>query len=163
VSAILTDIHTGKLVLPEFQRDFRWETDRTARLLSSVLARFPTGALLFWSQATSAGGKTAVGKRAIDGAPDKNVPTFRFILDGQQRLTALYRALYGASEEERYFVRIEALLDPKTLTLTDEADIDWDAVVIDKELTARRRGTWRRPERWLSTRPRRRAPTPSPC
>jgi len=132
---MLTDITNGKLVLPEFQRDFRWETDRTARLLSSVLARFPTGALLFWSQATAAGGKTTVGKRAIEGAPEKSVPTFRFILDGQQRLTALYRALYGASEEERYFVSIEALLDVKTLTLTD--DIDWDAVVIDRELTAK--------------------------
>ena len=32
---------------------------------------------------------------------------------------------------------IEALFDLKTLALTDESDIDWDAVVIDKELTAK--------------------------
>lgn len=142
VATLVGDIETGRVVLPEFQRDFRWETDRTARLLSSIIARFPTGALLLWAQATPADGKDpAVGKRPIEGAPGVGMPTFRFILDGQQRLTALYRALYGVSEEERYFVDLKALLDPTTLRPVPEAEIDWDAVIVDKELTAREKRT----------------------
>jgi hypothetical protein len=137
IEFLLDKIHAGELVLPEFQRDFRWAEDRTARLLSSVIARFPTGALLTWSQAAAAGAHEPVGRRPVEGAPNVQVPTFRFILDGQQRLTALYRALRGISEEERYFVDISALLDRESLELIDSDAIDWDAVVVDVTLTRR--------------------------
>jgi hypothetical protein len=137
IEFLLDKIGMGELVLPEFQRDFRWAEDRTARLLSSVIARFPTGALLLWSQSASAGAQQPVGRRPVEGAPAIPAPTFRFILDGQQRLTALYRALRGISEEERYFVEIAALLDRETLELKDPDDIDWDAVVVDSTLTRR--------------------------
>lgn len=137
IESLLAKVHSGELVLPEFQRDFRWAEDRTARLLSSVIARFPTGALLLWSQAVAAGVQQAVGSRPVEGAPDVQVPTFRFILDGQQRLTALYRALRGISEEERYFVDLGALLDRDSLELIEGDSIDWDAVVVDVTLTRR--------------------------
>ena len=134
----MDEIENGKLVLPEFQRSFRWETDRTARLLSSILAQFPTGALLFWGQSIPAGSAPAVERRAIEGAPAVFKPDYRFILDGQQRLTALYRALSGvAGEEERYFVDLNTLVDPTTLAVVSTSDVEWDAVVVDRQLTAK--------------------------
>jgi uncharacterized protein with ParB-like and HNH nuclease domain len=138
ITDLMDEIENGKLVLPEFQRSFRWETDRTSRLLSSIIAQFPTGALLFWGQHTPAGSSPAVERRAIEGAPSNFKPDYRFILDGQQRLTALYRALSGvAGEEERYFVNLKSLMDPSTLQLVPTSDVDWDAVVEDRQLNAK--------------------------
>jgi uncharacterized protein with ParB-like and HNH nuclease domain len=46
ISDLLSEIDKGKLVLPDFQRDFIWKPEQTARLLASVIARYPAGSLL---------------------------------------------------------------------------------------------------------------------
>lgn len=91
-----------ELALPDFQRDFVWETKRTVELLQSVMCRFPTGTLLFWKQS-----EQGFAERAIEGAPDlAGKRPDELVLDGQQRLTSLFRALTNASSE-RYFIRLK--------------------------------------------------------
>ena len=46
LSNILTDIETGRIQLPDFQRDWRWNDDLIQSLLASVSQAFPIGAVL---------------------------------------------------------------------------------------------------------------------
>jgi hypothetical protein len=150
VESLLLDIENGKLALPEFQRDFIWEPENTARLLSSVIARYPAGSLLTWRPKA-----VVLEDRPIADAPP--IPTQdglpeRLVLDGQQRLTALYRAL-RAKTEESYFLAIDELIDPVTYELRPTDSVNWDLAVVARELTAaERRGLKKKdavePEHW---------------
>ena len=91
LSEILTDIGTGSIQLPDFQRDWRWDDYRIRSLLASVSQAFPIGAVL----TLAASGRNFLQPRLIEGvtqADDAEVPDM-LILDGQQRLTALFQAL----------------------------------------------------------------------
>jgi hypothetical protein len=137
VEALLLDIGAGRLALPEFQRDFIWEPENTARLLSSLMARYPAGSLLTWRPKT-----VELEPRAFADAPSlpANSDPDRLVLDGQQRLTALYRAL-EAKTEESYFLAVDQFIDADTFELRDGTEINWDLAVIARELTAgERRG-----------------------
>jgi hypothetical protein len=101
---LLSLIHEGELALPDFQRDFVWEPKETEELLESISRSFPAGSLLFmpWRD-------DVFSPRAVQGAPDLNAAPNRLILDGQQRLSSLYQACYGAGEY-RYFIALSPLM-----------------------------------------------------
>ena len=91
LSNILTDIETGRIQLPDFQRDWRWDDYRIRSLLASVSQAFPIGAVL----TLAVDGKNSLKPRPIEGvnpAEDAETPN-TLILDGQQRLTALFQSL----------------------------------------------------------------------
>ena len=43
---ILEDIETGKIQLPEFQRDWRWNDEHIQSLIASISQSFPVGAVM---------------------------------------------------------------------------------------------------------------------
>ncbi|MGA1976725.1 MAG: DUF262 domain-containing protein [Bacteroidales bacterium] len=88
---ILKDINKGKIQLPDFQRGWVWDDDRIKGIIASVAKSFPIGAVML----LETGNETIRFKtKPVEGAPDVNgkVPEM-LILDGQQRLTALYQAI----------------------------------------------------------------------
>ena len=88
---ILRDINKGKIQLPDFQRGWVWDDDRIKGIIASVAKSFPIGAVML----LETGNETIRFKtKPIEGAPDANgkIPEM-LILDGQQRLTALYQAI----------------------------------------------------------------------
>jgi uncharacterized protein with ParB-like and HNH nuclease domain len=87
---LLTGIHNHKIALPEFQRKWKWEPERVRDLLISVAYQYPAGSLLTMPVTNN---KFAL--RPFDGAGDllKDSPNL-MVLDGQQRLTSLYQALF---------------------------------------------------------------------
>lgn len=95
IAELLAQIDDGELVLPEFQRDFDWGDDRVSQLLATVARRWPAGSLLLQEFT----GEAFYTLRAFDGGPsiDKNRITHT-VLDGQQRLTALYHAVYDSGK-----------------------------------------------------------------
>jgi len=95
----------GELALPDFQRDFVWDPRETEELLESISRSFPAGSLLFmpWRD-------DVFSPRAVQGAPALNASPNRLILDGQQRLSSLYQACYGAGEY-RYFIAFGPLME----------------------------------------------------
>ena len=98
LSNILTDIENGRIQLPDFQRDWIWDDYRIRSLLASVSQAFPIGAVL----TLAVGGKNPLKPRPIEGvnpAEDAETPN-TLILDGQQRLTALFQSL--KSEQGAY-------------------------------------------------------------
>ncbi|MBI4305682.1 MAG: DUF262 domain-containing protein [Chloroflexi bacterium] len=89
---LLTAANNGKLQLPDFQRNWIWEDDRIQSLLASVSVSFPIGAVMLLE---TGGQHVRFKPRPIAGAPDRlaEIAPETLILDGQQRLTSLYRAL----------------------------------------------------------------------
>ncbi|WP_197512506.1 DUF262 domain-containing protein [Mycobacterium sp. 852002-10029_SCH5224772] len=133
IESLLIEIEYGKLALPEFQRDFIWAPENTASLLSSIIARYPAGSLLTWHPS-----KIELEPRAIFGAPPLKGKPERLVLDGQQRLTALYRAIRGKTEES-YFLNLRKLIDTDSFELVATEFIEWDAVIQARPLTAKER------------------------
>lgn len=102
VDKIVGLIRTGRLALPDFQRDFVWNPARVVELLDSVSRQWPIGSLLFLN------GPQEFGIRSIESAPPVASQLSTYVLDGQQRLTALYHAVADVSDI-CYFVDFSAL------------------------------------------------------
>jgi Protein of unknown function DUF262 len=82
LAAILYQIDSGSILLPEFQRGYVWNRDQVRGLMRSLYLGYPVGSLLTWE--THADGSAVRGEAA--GTPTVRV----LILDGQQRITTLY-------------------------------------------------------------------------
>jgi len=116
---LLSDIHAGKLQLPEFQRDYVWNEGDVRSLLESIAKGFPVGALLTLER----GGAIEFKPRGIEGTAVAHVAPEHLLLDGQQRMTSLYKTIYskeparvrtakGQVVERFFYLAIEASLEP---------------------------------------------------
>jgi hypothetical protein len=102
--SLLDNLDSGQLALPDFQRSFVWAPEATRELLVSMIRSFPAGALLLLQ-----GGSSTFKARAVEEAPPLQVAPANLVLDGQQRLTSLYQAIYGVGQS-RFFLDIGALI-----------------------------------------------------
>jgi hypothetical protein len=102
---LLDRIHSGDMVLPDFQRDFVWEPSATQALIVSIANNYPAGSILRVRDR-----QRAFSSREFEGAPSPNSDHTFLVLDGQQRLTSLYQAFYGVGDH-RYYLDIRALID----------------------------------------------------
>ena len=90
----------GKLALPEFQRDFAWKPPAVRLLLSSVALGWPIGSFMIWSK-----DQLELQSKDFDGVTGVKVADDAdYLLDGQQRLTALIQALHPKYSKYRYFI-----------------------------------------------------------
>lgn len=116
---LLCDIDEGKIQLPEFQRDYVWNEDDVRSLLASIAKGFPVGALLTLER----GGSVEFKPRGIESTNVEGVEPEFLLLDGQQRMTSLYKTIYakeaarvrtpkGQIVERHFYVNIPAALDP---------------------------------------------------
>jgi len=87
VETLLMDIENNDLVLPEFQRDFVWNAEDVKKFIQSIYYKYPTGSLLIWKTLNPP-------KIRSEHKLSEGVYT-RVLLDGQQRLTALYLFIKG--------------------------------------------------------------------
>jgi len=82
LAAILDQIASGSVLLPEFQRGYVWNRDQVRGLMRSLYLGYSVSGLLTWE--TYADGSVVRGAAATS-------PAVRvLILDGQQRVTSLY-------------------------------------------------------------------------
>lgn len=108
---IIKGIKSKSIMLPEFQRDFRWELEQTYDLFDSLIKGIFVGTIIYGKPSFE------ITLREIDTRPRKgkgsNAPlktinltqeeinqrgqtqNLRIVLDGQQRLTSIYRAITG--------------------------------------------------------------------
>jgi len=52
VEALISDVKTGEIGIPEIQRDYVWRRTQIAKLLDSMYRGFPTGQILLSDGAT---------------------------------------------------------------------------------------------------------------
>lgn len=96
VRELLDEIARGEVVLPEFQRAYVWKPSQVVRLLDSLYQGYPTGQILLWDPTD------LPSTRGLEGVVQTGLPSPgrpKVVLDGQQRLTSLQRALAPESKE----------------------------------------------------------------
>jgi uncharacterized protein with ParB-like and HNH nuclease domain len=91
---LLDQVRQNRIVLPQFQRDFVWPVAAVRRLLSSLLNGYPIGSLLLMENPGH------YDFRPLDGVPEKKRDEQEtiLVLDGQQRLTSIFRLFSGTME-----------------------------------------------------------------
>jgi hypothetical protein len=78
--------------IPEIQREFVWDRKRVANLFDSIWRQLPIGTLLIWETDADQRNLLRHAQQVLPPHRDHNKVIW-FIIDGQQRLSALYRAL----------------------------------------------------------------------
>lgn len=103
---ILDGIDAGSVALPNFQRDFDWSDGDVRSLLATTLNGWPMGSLLLIEGDTTT--QDFYAPRSFEFAPPLTGVPELIVLDGQQRMTALYAALYDVSNLV-YAVQVDPL------------------------------------------------------
>ncbi len=97
LAQILSDIERGSLKVPQFQREFVWSRDKSAKLMDSLLKGFPIGTFILWNTREQLRSVRNLG--SVELPPTPKGDSVQYVLDGQQRLTSLFATLKGLSVE----------------------------------------------------------------
>ncbi len=120
IDALLHNIKSGDIVIPEIQRPFVWKSVKVRDLMDSLYKGFPVGYIITWKNPNVRlkNGKMSEGKQVL--------------IDGQQRITALMAAVLGEEiiDENYKKKRIQIAFHPleekfETLTPAIEKSNEW--------------------------------------
>lgn len=92
---IISDIRDGKYVIPDFQREFEWHPRDVNGLITSIFMDYYIGTLLLWKASDE--NVNVLSCESIKGYKGQLKPE-HIVLDGQQRLTAMYFAFFNPDE-----------------------------------------------------------------
>lgn len=118
---LLRSIRDGKTQLPDFQRGWVWDDEHIRSLLASISLSYPIGAVMMLQTGNP---DVRFKPRLVEGVNLAHLPEpERLILDGQQRLTSLFQALYlgqavmtrdlrGNQIKRWYYLDIHQALNP---------------------------------------------------
>ena len=127
VRAIIQDFRAGKLVVPEFQRDYVWPPSRAAKLIDSLYHKYPISSLLVWESEDDVEVRRHEPQRALNSS-------LGWLIDGQQRVITLARTIAGDENidvafniETEDFSRTNAATrkDDRWLRVADVWDDEW--------------------------------------
>lgn len=111
VKQAIDKIDYNQYLLPAIQREFVWGTDQIELLFDSIMRNYPIGSLLMWKVQGS--NKTDHRYYSVlknyrekynthcQQVNTTNISDFEAVLDGQQRLTAIYIGLKGSYAYKR--------------------------------------------------------------
>lgn len=122
----IVDVKSGKIKVPQFQREFVWDMKAAAKLLDSMIKGYPIGTFILW--------RTNEELRAVRNIGNLNLPDHQktgelvsYVLDGQQRITSFFAAVEGA-KVKRETGRTD---DFSTILVDLSADEDTEIVIAD--------------------------------
>ena len=93
----------GEIKLPRFQRFEAWDRARICSLIETVIRNLPLGITLI----LEVGDEEKFVSRFLETSPEGDGRVHEHLLDGQQRLTALWRAFHNNYEWETYFIYLK--------------------------------------------------------
>ncbi|MEH2243570.1 DUF262 domain-containing protein [Nostoc sp.] len=93
IATYLDNLLARKYQIPTFQRDIVWEKENVKKLWDSIYKFYPLGSILIWKTSTKLESHREIG--GIKLADDFSSNEYQYILDGQQRTTALLTSIYG--------------------------------------------------------------------
>jgi hypothetical protein len=97
----LTKVRTKQITLPRFQRFEAWGPNLIADLLTNVIRNLPIGSTLVLGVRDN---ESPFASREIVSAPKEGEKINELLLDGQQRITALWRSLNDTYPDKMYLV-----------------------------------------------------------
>lgn len=93
ITTFLENLRRGQYQIPTFQRDVVWDRDRVKKFWDSICKFYPLGSILVWHTNTRLQNHREIGGHPLHAeSPGKE---FQYLLDGQQRTTALLTSMYG--------------------------------------------------------------------
>ena len=99
----MTRIRTHQIVLPRFQRFEAWGHSQVSQLFNTILQDLPCGVVL----TLDIGDEEPFVARPIAGAPTEGEKVNEHLLDGQQRITAIWRGLKNDYPDRTYFLNFQ--------------------------------------------------------
>ena len=146
LTELVQRVDQDRLVIPEFQRGFKWQTPDIRKLLESLLLDFPIGAALFWrTQRSTLDFRRIEDVQFSDDESEEDIipehheesasEEIDFILDGQQRVTSIYKLFpvqLAPTEHElesrfkglRFFLVLDRLGLPRRLEELQKLDFE---------------------------------------
>ena len=94
-------LQNGEIKLPRFQRYQAWDKRRITSLLETITYNLPLGITLLLEV-----DEEKFISRYLETAPQTGVKVNEHLLDGQQRLTSLWRSMHNNYENETFFIYI---------------------------------------------------------
>ena len=88
IRQLIEDYRAGRIVIPEFQREYVWKKSQAPKLIDSLYRGYPISSLLLWVTTVD------VRSRRRDPRPNRNGQT-NWLIDGQQRVITLARCFTG--------------------------------------------------------------------
>jgi hypothetical protein len=112
---LISRLRDGRFVIPDFQREFEWQPWDIRELMRSILLDYYIGSLLLWKGRKES--FQALSCEPVYGYKGGGNPE-HIVLDGQQRLTAMYYAflspdiaLPNRASRFFYFVHVDKFMD----------------------------------------------------
>ena len=103
IGDLLKRVDKGEVRLPEIQRGYIWKPSQVAGLIDSLYRSYPSGSLLLWETDAPIGERDA----SIQGPNQAPLVKPQYLLDGQQRLTSLFR-VWSGDERARVVFNVES-------------------------------------------------------
>lgn len=95
----LQDLKKKKYQIPTFQREVVWEKDNVKKLWDSIYKFYPIGSILIWKTDLKLHKHREIGGHKLEA--ERDLPEYKYILDGQQRTTSLLTSIYGGKIKNR--------------------------------------------------------------
>jgi len=115
LNTLIGRLREGRFVIPDFQREFEWQPWDTRDLMRSIFLDYYIGSLLLW-KGTKRNFET-LACEPIYGYDGIGNPE-HIVLDGQQRLTAMYYTFLAPdvplphrSSRAFYYIRVDRFMD----------------------------------------------------
>jgi hypothetical protein len=102
---LVTDVRSGLIRIPPFQRGYKWEAVDVVKLFDSIFRGYPIGNLLLWRRRAPQQHQR-IGPLEITAAAAEDA---LWVVDGQQRITSLAGALVAAetTADTRFRVHLD--------------------------------------------------------
>ena len=100
-SSLMSDIEKGNIKIPQFQRDFVWSKDKSAKLLDSIVKGYPIGTFILWKTKEELRALRNLGGIKLPRTPKGDF--IQYVIDGQQRLTTMFASLKGLKIKREYY------------------------------------------------------------
>jgi hypothetical protein len=138
LTTLIGRLKEGRFVIPDFQREFEWKPWDIRELMRSIFLDYYIGSLLLWKgkreNFEALACEPVYGYRG-DGTPE------HIVLDGQQRLTAMYYAFLAPevaapSRANRYiyFIRVDRFMDGAYDEAFDYNWTRWGLKLLDDQI-----------------------------
>lgn len=128
ITKLIEYIDNGDLALPELQRPFVWGNNRVRDLFDSMYRGYPIGYFLIWKNTTA--------EKINHIGIDQKLHSFpsMLLIDGQQRLTALYSIIKNKEIKDKNYLsrRIKIAFNP----VTEEFKVSDASTIKNKEFIA---------------------------
>lgn len=131
IDSIRHQLENGELKVPQFQREFVWSVESSAKLMDSIVKGYPIGAFTFWKTKDRLRAVKNIGGLTLPNSPANDY--VNYVLDGQQRITSIYACLKGVTVDKTDYSKMYV-----DLTANEEDNLvilDVDGMKIDEYIS----------------------------